>query len=209
MSIKLPLFPLNIVVFPDEELNLHIFEPRYKQLIRDCIESDSTFGVPSFVNKKIEFGTEVKIIKVVKTYDDGRMDIITKGMSIIKILKFTNPLKGKLYAGGEVTQIENIDDGTAASKKELIKLVKELFSKINLSKEVKIQRDFTAFEIAHKIGLSPTQEYKLLMLNKESERQLYIIEHLRKAIPILEQINSTKERIKMNGHFRHFDPLNF
>ena len=75
MEYTLPLFPLNIVAFPGETLNLHIFEPRYKELITDCIKSDYVFGIPSFVKNKIEVGTTAKILKIEKTYEDGRMDI--------------------------------------------------------------------------------------------------------------------------------------
>jgi ATP-dependent Lon protease len=46
----LPLFPLNLVVFPHEKLNLHIFEPRYRQLVRDCLEQNLTFGIPPFLD---------------------------------------------------------------------------------------------------------------------------------------------------------------
>src|SRR5690606_34330878 len=103
MSKFLPLFPLNLVAFPGESLNLHIFEPRYKQLIQDCLLMKTNFGLPSFVFNTIEYGTEMEIVKVVKEYEDGRLDIKTKGTNILKIESFINPLEGKLYAGGEVT----------------------------------------------------------------------------------------------------------
>src|SRR5690606_37970950 len=110
MSIFLPLFPLNLVAYPGESLNLHIFEPRYKQLIGDCLQSQANFGIPSFVHNKIEFGTEVLIDKVVKEYEDGRMDIKTIGTAIFKVENFINPLEGKLYAGGEVTRLTNSEE---------------------------------------------------------------------------------------------------
>ncbi|MEL7221839.1 MAG: LON peptidase substrate-binding domain-containing protein, partial [Bacteroidota bacterium] len=66
---QLALFPLQIIAFPGEAVNLHIFEPRYRQLITDCVEEGITFGIPSFVNGKVnEFGTEVKLIKIEKTH---------------------------------------------------------------------------------------------------------------------------------------------
>ena len=93
MSDEIGLFPLNLVVFPGERLNLHIFEPRYKQLIKDCLESGSTFGIPSYVLNKTEFGTEVQIEEVTKTYSDGRMDIKTIGISVIEVLDFEKSLE--------------------------------------------------------------------------------------------------------------------
>ncbi|MCU0469941.1 MAG: LON peptidase substrate-binding domain-containing protein, partial [Arcicella sp.] len=99
----LPLFPLNLVAFPLEDLNLHIFEPRYRQLINECLDNGTTFGVPVFLDGKLPgFGTEVKIVKLSKRYDDGRMDIRTQGIRAFRILDFQNPVELKLYSGGVV-----------------------------------------------------------------------------------------------------------
>ena len=79
----LPLFPLQIVVFPNENLNLHIFEPRYKELINECEKEGTTFGIPAFLKQKVmEFGTELEVIKVEKRYGKGEMDIKTKGIGL-------------------------------------------------------------------------------------------------------------------------------
>ncbi len=99
MSVELPIFPLNIVAFPGEHVNLHIFEPRYKDLVNDCLEEGLTFGIASHVLNKIELGTEVKITEVTKKYPDGRMDIKTLGLRAFSVLDFHNPWKEKLYAG--------------------------------------------------------------------------------------------------------------
>lgn len=204
-----PLFPLNIVVFPGENLNLHVFEPRYKQLINDCIADKSTFVIPSFVHQKIEIGTEVRIKKIEKVYEDGRMDISTVGLHAVEVVEFKNPQQGKLYAGGRVKVLDNVSDASSTQRYELLTLVKDLFTKINVDLRVEINEMVTTFEIAHKIGLSLKQEYQLLGMTKDSDRHDYMISHLNEAIPILQQINDAREKIKMNGHFRHFDPLDF
>jgi hypothetical protein len=99
----LPLFPLNLVAFPGEKLNLHIFEPRYKELINECLEENKHFGIPAYIYNKLEgFGTEMKITKLVKRYEDGRMDISTEGVNVFELMDYENPLKDKLYAGGNV-----------------------------------------------------------------------------------------------------------
>ncbi len=205
----IPLFPLKIVVFPDETLNLHIFEPRYKQLISDCLDNKSTFVIPAFIHQTIEFGTEVHIKKVNKVYEDGRMDLSTVGLRVVRVQEFVNPQEGKLYAGGQVEVLDNVMDASDLQKKELLALIKDLFAKINLDLNVVISKNITSFNIAHKIGLSLKQEYKLLSMIRDSDRHDFIISHLNEAIPILQQINEAKERVKMNGHFRHFDPLDF
>jgi Lon protease-like protein len=209
MSFFLPLFPLNLVAFPGESLNLHIFEPRYKELIGDCLTSQTNFGIPSFVHNKIEFGTEMIIEKLVKEYDDGRMDIKTKGMAVIKVDSFINPLGGKLYAGGEVTRLTSAEEMEPNVWEEMIFLIKELYQSLQMVEDVKIEEDAKSFDVGHHIGLSIEQEYELIQIDTEVERERFIIDHLKKTIPVVRNMEKTKERIKLNGHFKHFDPLNF
>ena len=83
----IPVFPLNIVVYPGEQLNLHIFEPRYKQLIKECIAEEKLFGIPVVLDKRIqEYGTTLKVTELVKEYDNGEMDIRAKGQSLFRVL---------------------------------------------------------------------------------------------------------------------------
>ena len=208
MSLFLPLFPLNLVAFPGEQLNLHIFEPRYKQLINDCLSDDSPFGIPSYINNKIEFGTMVNIIEVYKVYKDGRMDLKTRGEVAIKIESFENPAKGRPYAGGEVTLIENIED-QASGQSKMIAMLREFYDRLAIEAQVPLGSEVNTFDIAHKIGLSLDQEYELLQIPKKSERVNFIVDHLARFIPKLGKAEEVKERIRMNGHFRHLDKLNF
>ncbi len=88
MTDFLPLFPLQLVVFPGEKLNLHIFEPRYKQLIREVEQNGTTFGIPSYIDGKVmDVGTEIRLISVEKRYEDGQMDIRTEGMGLFRIIE--------------------------------------------------------------------------------------------------------------------------
>ena len=66
-----------------------------------------------------------------------------------------------------------------------------------------------SYQIAHKIGLSIEKEYELLKMPTETERQAYISAHLDKVLPVLHELERTKECIRMNGHFKNLDPLNF
>ncbi len=209
MENYLPLFPLNLVAFPGETLNLHIFEDRYKELVNECLVQDIPFGVPSYVDNQIEYGTEVMIVEVVKKYDDGRMDITSQATRVFRVLSFDNPTMGKLYAGGSVIFLENEYDADNHSRPEMIALIQELFSVISMVDRIEIAEDITSFNIAHKIGMSLEQKYSLLQIERESERQQVIIQHLRDTIPVLREVEQTKERIRMNGHFRKYDPLDF
>ncbi len=209
MNDFLALFPLNLVAFPGEELNLHIFEDRYKQLISECLVNESTFGVPSYVNTKIEYGTEVKINKLVKKYEDGRMDISTQATRVFKVISFNNPVHGKLYSGGTIAFLENSNDDDFAIRLEMLNLLKELFGILNISDKFELNETISTFPIAHKLGLSLQEEYELLKIPYENDRQNFVIKHLKKILPILNEVERTKHRIKLNGHFKNFDPLNF
>src|SRR5690606_6214076 len=103
----LPFFPLKLVAFPGEELNLHIFEPRYRQLIADVEHSGASFGVCVYINSLSGFGTEVALEKINKRYEDGRLDIQTRGLRSFRILTFDNPLQDKLYAGGTISHLND------------------------------------------------------------------------------------------------------
>ncbi|GAB2763305.1 LON peptidase substrate-binding domain-containing protein [Rhabdobacter roseus] len=209
MDSFLPFFPLNLVVYPQENLNLHIFEPRYQQLITECMETDQPFGIPTFLNSKLPgYGTEVTVTTLHKRYDDGQMDISTQGQRVFRIETFENPVAGKLYAGGEVTYF----DGEADLQKplpELLELLATFYDLLTTPVEYNPEVPLFSFQIAHKVGLPLDEEYHLLTIALESERQLLLIQHLRKIIPVVKEIARTKDRIRMNGHFKNLDPLTF
>ena len=209
MEKKLPLFPLNLVAFPGEKLNLHIFEPRYKSLINDCLDQRSTFGIPSYVLSKIEYGTEVKITELSKQYEDGRMDIKTEGVQVFKVKDYQNPLSDKAYAGGNVVMKTMQDQLDPQHNQELLELANVLFSWLHVKEEITLIKETVLYEIIHKIGLKPEEEYGLLKMDSEIQRQKYVIDHLKKLIPALERAEKAREKVKMNGHFKHLDPLKF
>ncbi len=205
----LPFFPLKLVAFPEEQLNLHIFEERYKQLINECVDQNKTFGIPVFNDNMKDFGSEMRVLEVVKRYPTGEMDIITKCVGTIKILSFDEKAPEKLYAGGMVENITNINDATQEQWFELKRLGKELVSLLKMDEKLDVELLSNSFELAHKLGLSLEQEYDMLQMVHESKRQNYMINHLRRAIPLIREMEGAKDRIKMNGHFQHHDPLKF
>ena len=76
----IPIFPLGIVVYPGEELNLHIFEPRYKQLINECYQEKKLFGIPSVIDDQLQdYGTLMQIMEITTVHDNGELDIKTQG----------------------------------------------------------------------------------------------------------------------------------
>jgi hypothetical protein len=212
MTNFIPIFPLGIVVYPGEQLNLHIFEPRYKQLIKDCVDAKKPFGIPAVINERIsEMGTLVDIKEISKVYEDGKMDIKTEGKQLFKILEVIKELPEKLYSGAIVTYPKNVMGG---GKKELMKLIlhgiREVYNRLNISKDFKKADDeLVSYDIAHHAGMSIEDEYLLLELLHELQRQEFLKRHLAKVLPVMAQMDLLKGKIKLNGHFKNLEGFKF
>ena len=187
MTNFIPIFPLGIVVFPGENLNLHIFEPRYKQLINECSVSKKPFGIPTVIeNKMQEFGSMVEIVEISKTYDSGEMDIKTKGVKVFRILEVIKDLPDKLYSGAIVNYPDNNEKVYPSGMKKLMNIIRQLHAILKVEKDFKKpDEEMHAYEIAHHLGLSLAEEYELLNLMDERQRQEYVKRHLAKVIPML------------------------
>ncbi|MGB3144970.1 MAG: LON peptidase substrate-binding domain-containing protein [Maribacter sp.] len=206
---KLPLFPLQSIFFPGETVPLHIFEERYKQLIIDCRDEAITFGIPVFINNKMDFGIEVQLVEVINSYEGGELDVVCVGRQVFKLLTFDSTMDDKLYAGGIVKLLEYDYEATDDLKKAVIKGIQQLYTMMDVPfKELKLS-EFNSFTLAHKIGLSFEQEYQLLQMPKEIDRLSFIGIHLTKTITVLSEVERTKKIIELNGHFKNFDPLDF
>lgn len=205
MTNFIPVFPLAIVVYPGEELNLHIFEPRYKQLVNECFAESKPFGIPAVINNKVsEWGTLVKIEEVVKTYDNGEMDIQTRGLEVFRVLEIIKAIPEKLYSGAIVNYPENNITGSKELMKKVLTGMKEMHSILNISKTYKKpEEELSAYDIAHHCGLSIQEEYELLHLLHELQRQEYLKRHIAKVLPVLNQTEALKDKIKLNGHFKN------
>lgn len=211
MTNFIPIFPLGLVVYPGENLNLHIFEPRYKQLIKDCQASGKPFGIPSVIKDKVtEMGTLVSITAISKEYEDGKMDIKTKGESVFKILEVVKELPEKLYSGAIVTYPDNNAKRSAAKMKLILEGIRALHDRLGVTKDFEKQdAELISFDVAHHAGLSLEDEYHLLELPQELQREEFLKRHLTKVLPIMEHMDLLKGKIKMNGHFKNLGGFKF
>jgi Lon protease-like protein len=211
MTNFIPIFPLNIVVYPGEALNLHIFEPRYKQLIAECYAEDKSFGIPSVIDNRLQdYGTLIKVTEVTTIHTNGEMDIKTKGEKVFRILEVIKEIPEKLYSGAIVTYPDNYEKGNPEVMRRMMNSIRELHRLLN------VQKDFTgneeelkSYDVAHHIGLSLQEEYELLNLMDERQRQEYLKRHLTKVIPLVAEMELLKEKIKQNGHFKNLSGFNF
>lgn len=211
MTNFIPLFPLALVVFPDEELNLHIFEPRYKQLVTDCFTNKKPFGIPAVINNAVqEFGTLVEILEITTTYDNGEMDIKTRGTIIFKILEKIEALPDKLYHGAIVTYPATKYIGSLPLMGKILESIRALHLILNVTKQFKkADDDLLSFDVAHHAGMGLEDEYQLLQYEHELHRQEYIKRHLVKVLEVMTQMDKLKDKIILNGHFKNLEGFGF
>lgn len=206
MTNFIPIFPLKIVVYPGEALNLHIFEPRYKQMIHECIDGKKPFGLPPVMDDghQSDLGTLMEIVEVVTEHPDGTIDIRTRGTQVFKMLEVIKDIPDKLFSGAIVTYPDNVvEPSNTAIAQKIIEEVRRLYALLNLEEKFPTTDVIRSYEIAHYVGLTLTQEYELLGLFNELQRLEYIRRHLVHIVPIVQELEGMKERIQRNGHFRN------
>lgn len=206
MTNFIPIFPLGIIVYPGERLNLHVFEPRYKQLMKECLAEKKMFGIPCVMDKTVdEYGTLMEVVELVEEYENGEMDIRTRGVSVFRVLQLIDSVPDKLYSGAIVNYPDNKmqrEDSRIATV--ILDELKRLYSLLDIQSKLPISdMEIISYEIAHFVGLSKEQEYELLGLFDELQRLEYLRRHLSKMVPVVKGLEQVKARVQMNGHFRN------
>ncbi len=211
MTNFIPIFPLAIAVFPGEKLNLHIFEPRYIQLILSCAKTKKPFGIPIVVNGKIsDIGTLVEIVEISANYENGEMDIKTKGLTVFHVLEIIQEIPEKLYSGAIVSYPRNELRPRPEMIKKIIVDVALLHKLLAVKKEITAEgRELLSYDFAHHIGMSIEEEFEFLQLLQEDQRLEFMRRHLKKVIPVLKDMEILKQKIQLNGHFRNLEGFKF
>jgi hypothetical protein len=204
----MPMFPLQLVVYPGQDLNLHIFEPRYKELVGECLEEDKVFGIPTYMNGEVqEYGTVVNIEKLEKTYDNGEMDIRTRGVQVFRLLEFLKELPNKQYPGAVVSLLDPPKFDKKGIYDKVADMVRALHQSIGLNEPVfKDMQSLQSFDLVKYIGMNLAQQYDLLAIKSEAQRQGYILEHLKRMVPSVKEAELLRERIQANGYFKREIP---
>lgn len=207
----IPIFPLSIVAYPGEDLNLHIFEPRYKQLINECYADNKPFGIPAVVNDQVkELGTLMEIKEIVNVEANGEMDIRTKGQKVFRILETIPQVQEKLYSAAIVNYPDREDEGSRELMQRIVQQLRQLHGLLKVEKDFKKPDELLqSYDIAHHIGFSLEEEYELLRLDRELHRQEFIRRHLSRVLPIVKEMEQLKERVKLNGHFKNLSGFQF
>lgn len=204
---KIGLFPLNIVLFPNSIYPLHIFEDRYKELINTVNSNNSYFGINLMTSSNIrEIGCTAQVQNISKIYDDGKMDISVRG---IQRYKLNNIIDGEeSYLIGE---IEFIEDKVEKADHEILESCVNIFNNIvDTVSVLRVQKldledlpdENLSYLFAQKSGLIPEQKQTLLEMDSENERLLYMKEHLEKIKPKVSKAYEIEKIIRNDGYLK-------
>jgi Lon protease-like protein len=152
-----------------KDVNLHIFEPRYKQLIKECYDSQKAFGIPAVINNKVsELGTLVEVKEITNVYENGELDIKSKGVRVFRVLEVITDVPEKPYSGAIVNYPDNLEEGNRELMIKIVNGIKELHKLLNVTKTFrKPDEELTTYAVAHHAMLTHEEEYEFLWLMQE------------------------------------------
>lgn len=197
---EIPLFPLETVLFPHAQLQLHIYEERYRQMVHQCLENDTTFGIVLIRSGQVVggpaepymIGTTVRVAEV-HTYADGRMDIRVEGDQRFRIrrLDYSHP-----YLVGSVEPIHESAMRQTPSNEILVESARDAFAEFierllarpDLNVQVQLPPDplVLSFTIANMLQIDNVAKQRLLETTDTEERLEFILPALRGQIEELE-----------------------
>jgi Lon protease-like protein len=199
---RFPLFPLGIVLLPEEVVPLHIFEERYKQMISDCLEDAREFGIVWLSDSGLrDIGCTASITELLETLDDGRMNILVRGTKPFRMLRRIEDLP---YPAGEIELLD--DDGNnpePASLEQTRERYAELVERLTESRPDDAQLEsLGAYGIAATIDFAHDAKQSLLESRSENERLSMLSELISAAMKRVDYVERAGERAKSNGKIR-------
>jgi Lon protease-like protein len=194
------LFPLGLVLVPTERVPLHIFEPRYRELIGECVADEGMFGIVlESEDGRSDVGTLAKISEVVHVFDDGRMNIVVEGDSRFRIVAWTS---GRSFPTGEIEALDDVDDASpeAGDPERALELFQQLADVAGADIDPPDGSSGSlAFEIAAHVDFGPQPKQELLELVSERERLRRLNELLGQALIAMTREREIRERAQTNG----------
>jgi Lon protease-like protein len=204
---ELGLFPLPIVLVPTERIPLHIFEPRYRELIDECVATNTEFGLAlsTGVGAVHEVGTRARVADVLEVLEDGRMNVVVEGGNRFRLLELTT---GRAFTTGVVEELADDDDPAAeADVERALELFRELAALAESDVDVPEPTSPTLdWELSARVdfGVDPKQE--LLAMTSPRQRMARLVEVLETSLEALRAEQALRERAGQNGKLSPVDP---
>jgi len=199
---RIPLFPLDIVLFPGQAMPLHIFEPRYREMTRMCIDRQSPFGIVNVSGVKLaQTGCSAMIAKILKEYEDGRSDILIAGQSAFKLVRTHDD---KPYMEADVKYLEeDFSDVDSAVSSQLEQLCNQCHRLLYGQDAPRFETEggiSLAYHVASELPIDVSIRQRLLEIRSEAERQLRLLANLTDWYPQLQQREHVRGKAAGNGH---------
>jgi uncharacterized protein len=197
----LPLFPLDLVLFPGATLPLHIFEPRYREMIGECLEHGEPFGVVRSKDGSLaEIGCTAAILEVTKKYEDGRMDISTEGRRRFEVMEVN---QDRAFLRAEVFYLEDESDRPTADQiKQALTLHGEIMKLAGSHPESaeEIDQIQLSFHLTAQLPLDLDFKQNLLAMQSEAERLTAVISAFEALLPAIRRTLHLRGKAGGNGH---------
>jgi len=197
---ELGLFPLGIVLLPNEQIPLHIFEDRYQELIGECLDEEREFGLVFADEDGLrEIGTRAAVTDVLEKFDDGRLNIVAEGRERFRLLELT---QGRSFQTALVEELAD-DDSEGADPADTGKALSLFHQLVELTgaivEEPRLDVAQLSFELAGRFELAPELKQRLLQLTSEASRMKLLVELLAGAAAAVEREREIAERAHGNG----------
>ena len=195
---QIGLFPLGIVLLPGERIPLHIFEERYKELIRECLSDEREFGLVYGEDDAVrEIGTRARVVEVLQVFDDGRLNIVVEGADRFRVVRLT---AGRSFQTAHVESFTDEDaDSPAEQRERVVELYRRLAEAAGGDPELDVSSPRLAFEVAGRIAFDAEVKQKLLELRSERARLEMLAPLLEKALQTVEVAREQRQRASQNG----------
>jgi Lon protease-like protein len=196
---EIGLFPLNLVLVPGEQAPLHIFEPRYRELISECLDFGNDFGLVLEDDEGLrEVGTRCNVIEVIDRFDDGRLNVVVEATERFQLLGLTD---GRSYRTAEV---ETLPDESDTPSEDEVEDVLAAYARVVAAAEAELDdldldADSVAYQIAARIDFGTVVKQGLLELRSERERVVKLAPMLNQAAEAVEREREIRTRASGNG----------
>jgi len=197
---EIGLFPLGIVLLPTEQVPLHIFEPRYQELVSECLEDERPFGLVFADDDGLrEIGTAAMIVEVDR-FEDGRLNIVVEGGERFRLVELTG---GRSFQTGEIEPLDEEDDPADPGDRErILALFARLVELTGAEVELPAEGDAPlSFLVASRFELAPELKQELLQETSERTRLRRLREILEGAAAAVERQREIAVRAQRNGHY--------
>ena len=196
---EIGLFPLNLVLVPGEQAPLHIFEPRYRELISECLDFGNDFGLLLEDDEGMrEVGTRCKVVEVIDRFPDGRLNVVVEATERFQLLEVTD---GRAFRTAE---IETLPDESDTPLEDEVEEVLAAYARVVAAAEAELDdldldADSVAYQIAARIDFGTEVKQGLLELRSERERVIKLAPMLNQAAEAVEREREIRTRAAGNG----------